>query len=181
MLTLDDDLYGTRASDNQVKKLSCRKADKEGHCAIEVASALFRSTMGVRFMRRGENQDICVDKVVQSVFEGHGQLNMNGVIMAADRGFGKMSSIQKLASIGINVIFIFPEHLLRCHPFVGESFLTPGSRERDDDEDSDLSDGSSGDDDDVDEDDAAEPATTQTSRRNRYYSVQCELGDNEVY
>jgi hypothetical protein len=29
--TLDDDLYGSRAADNQVKQLSIRKADKEGH------------------------------------------------------------------------------------------------------------------------------------------------------
>jgi hypothetical protein len=29
--TLDDDLYETRATDNQVKSLSARKADREGH------------------------------------------------------------------------------------------------------------------------------------------------------
>jgi hypothetical protein len=52
--TLDDDLYGTEASDNQVKTLSLRKADREGHTADAIADALFRVTLAVRFRRRGE-------------------------------------------------------------------------------------------------------------------------------
>ena len=51
--TLDDDLYGTRFSDNQVKCFSGRKADKEGHCADALADALFRLTFMVSFRRRG--------------------------------------------------------------------------------------------------------------------------------
>ena len=53
---LDDDLFGTRASDNQVKTLSNRNADKEGHAADVLADALFRIILGVRFHRRGESQ-----------------------------------------------------------------------------------------------------------------------------
>ena len=113
-----------------MKKLSARKADKEGHCAIAVADALFRATIGVRFMRRGEPQDVCVDKVLNCIFEEQGQMNVNGVLVAADRGFGKIAAIQKLAHMGIHILFVFPEHLLKCHPFVGESFLIPGARER---------------------------------------------------
>jgi hypothetical protein len=41
LATLDDDLYGTRSSDNQVKMPSSRKADKEGHCADSLADVLF--------------------------------------------------------------------------------------------------------------------------------------------
>jgi hypothetical protein len=51
--TVDDELYGTRATDNQVKTLSTRKADREGHCADAIADALFRITFFVRFRRRG--------------------------------------------------------------------------------------------------------------------------------
>ena len=51
--TLDDDLYGTRAKDNQVKSLSARKADKEGHTAHAIADAIFRVNLMVRFSRRG--------------------------------------------------------------------------------------------------------------------------------
>lgn len=32
-MTLDDDLFGTRATENQVKNLSSRKADRQGHVA----------------------------------------------------------------------------------------------------------------------------------------------------
>lgn len=38
--TLDDDLCGTRASDNQVKTLSARKADEERHTADAIADVL---------------------------------------------------------------------------------------------------------------------------------------------
>lgn len=54
--TLDDDLFGTRATDNQVKTLSARKADKEGHSFDSIAEALFRVLMGIGFKRRGEPQ-----------------------------------------------------------------------------------------------------------------------------
>lgn len=54
-LTLDDDLFGTRASDNQVKSLSARKVDKEGHSADAVADALSRIIFALRFRRRGES------------------------------------------------------------------------------------------------------------------------------
>lgn len=151
ILTLDDDLYGTRSSDNQVKTLSARKADKEGHCAIAVADALFRSTIGIRFMRRGENQDACVQKVLERILDETGQINVNGVVMAADRGFGKISAIRKMASLGINILFIFPEHRLKCHPFVGASFLDPKTREseseREDDDDDEEENSESGDED----------------------------------
>ena len=129
MITLDDDLYGTRANDCQVKTLSARKADREGHCAIVVADALFRTTLGVRFLRRGEPQDVCVDKLLESLLADRGELNINKVVLTADRGFGKLDNISKLSEHGFNVIYILKEHLLPCHPFVGLSFLEPGSRE----------------------------------------------------
>lgn len=44
----DNDLFGTRSVDNQVKKLSNRKADKEGHSADVVADALFCVVLGIR-------------------------------------------------------------------------------------------------------------------------------------
>lgn len=39
--TLDDDLYSIRASDNQVKTISARKTDKEGHYIDAIADSLF--------------------------------------------------------------------------------------------------------------------------------------------
>ena len=54
LATLDDDLCGTRAGDNQVKSLSIRKADREGHTADAIVDALFRVKLIVRFRRRGK-------------------------------------------------------------------------------------------------------------------------------
>lgn len=44
LLTLDDDIFGTRAVDNQVKSLSSRKNEIEGHTADSILDALFRVT-----------------------------------------------------------------------------------------------------------------------------------------
>lgn len=52
LATLDDDLFGTRAADNQVKMLSSRKADREGHSADALADALFLVVFALRFRRR---------------------------------------------------------------------------------------------------------------------------------
>lgn len=53
---LDDDLYGTRVKDNQVKSLSARKADRDGDSADAIADSRFRVTLIVRFRRGGEKQ-----------------------------------------------------------------------------------------------------------------------------
>ena len=47
-ITLDDDLLGTRSKDNQVKCLSARKADREGHSADVIADGIFRITLDAR-------------------------------------------------------------------------------------------------------------------------------------
>lgn len=54
-LTLADDLFGSRASDNQVKCVSNRKADREGHFADAVADALSCVVLALQFKRRGES------------------------------------------------------------------------------------------------------------------------------
>jgi hypothetical protein len=54
--TLDDELYGAGAVDNQVKSLSARKADRESHSADVLADAVFRVALAIRLHRRGESQ-----------------------------------------------------------------------------------------------------------------------------
>jgi hypothetical protein len=66
--TLYDDLYVTRSSDDQIKTLRSRKADKEGHCAGALTNALFRITFVVRFGPRGEAQSLSVSKRFEDVF-----------------------------------------------------------------------------------------------------------------
>jgi hypothetical protein len=76
--TLDDDLYGTRAADNQVKTLSARKDDREGYCADALADALFRITLFVRFRRRGKAQAENVHNLLNCVLESRGEQSFHG-------------------------------------------------------------------------------------------------------
>jgi hypothetical protein len=134
--TLDDDLYGTRAGDNQVKTLSIRKADREGHTADAIADALFRITLAVRFRRRGEQQSANVLRLISTLIEGRGEQCLHGLLLTADRGYGSIALIRTLLRHGIGSI-VMPQHLLRCHPFVGRSFLRITRHDENEDE-SDL-------------------------------------------
>lgn len=116
-VTVDDDLYGTRARDNQVKTLSNRKADKEGHSADVICEALFRITLGVRFRRRGESQSINVQKILEQFTSGYVELSMCGIVATADRGYGSLNLLKSLISRGMGGVMIMANHLLRCHPF----------------------------------------------------------------
>ena len=125
LATLDDDLYGTRAADNQVKNLSSRKANREGHSADVTAYALFRIIMALRFRRRGETVVDPVRKLVSTLTEGRGEQALGGFTIKADRGYGKESILKCLMESGIGSMLIMPEHIVRAHPFVGKSFLDP--------------------------------------------------------
>ncbi|CDF37457.1 unnamed protein product [Chondrus crispus] len=122
--TLDDDLYGTRARDNQVKTLSMRKADREGHAADAIADALFCVTIAVRFRRRGEPQSTNVLELICTLIEGRGEQCLHGLVIKADRGYGSESLIRTLLQHGIGSILVMSQHLLRCPPFVGKSFIS---------------------------------------------------------
>lgn len=124
MVTLDDDLHGTRSKLNPVKTLSSRKADREGHAADTICDAFFRITLGARLRRRGEAQAINVEKLLDAVTEGRGEESLHGMVVTADRGYGGMQLIRLLLRYGIGSILVMPEHLLRCHPFVGKSYFT---------------------------------------------------------
>ena len=120
--TLDDDLYGTRSSDNQVKTHSLRKADPEGHTADALCDALFRVTYMVRFRRREETQASCVASMIDALLEGRGERHLSGCTVTADWGYGKLSTLTSLFSRQINCILIMPDHILKCHPLLEALF-----------------------------------------------------------
>lgn len=107
-----------------MKSLSVRKADKEGHTAHAIADAIFSVTLMVHFSRRGEGQVENVRHLIDAVLEERGESSFHGFKLTADRGYGKISLVQELLFKGISAIFVSPEHLIRCHPFVGRSFLS---------------------------------------------------------
>ena len=72
-LTLDDDLYGNRAIDNQIKTISNRNAVKEGHCADAMADPFSRLTLYVRFRRRGQLQASSVHELLSTILKDKGR------------------------------------------------------------------------------------------------------------
>ena len=111
LATLDDDLYGTRASNNQNTTLSSRKADREGHTADAIGDALFCITLMVRFRRRGVPQSRNVSSLLDAVLEGSGEHSLQGVIVTADRGYGKFELIQELLRHRIWSMLVMPDQV----------------------------------------------------------------------
>ena len=87
----------------------------------------------MRFRRREENSQnsLNVKHLIRNLLEGHGAHSIHGLVFTADRGYGSMALLRLLLSYNIGSIFIMPEHLLRCHPFVRKSFLLVGNNEDD--------------------------------------------------
>jgi hypothetical protein len=114
--TLDDDLFGARTTDNQVKTLSARKADSEGHCADAIADALFKITFFVRFRRRGHTQTENVNQLLNCILESRGEQSFYGFTITADRGYAKMALVKQLLNHDIGAILVMPDNLIACHP-----------------------------------------------------------------
>lgn len=64
VVTLDNDLVGTRAKDLQVKIRSQKKAEKEGQMAEVVVDAWFSAVMATIFWRRGQGKYLEVHSVL---------------------------------------------------------------------------------------------------------------------
>jgi hypothetical protein len=91
----------------------------------------------VKFRRIGDTQSSNGRRLFESVIDCHGEQSLHGFFVTADRGYGNLALLEDIIQHGISAIFIMPEHLLACHPFVGKSFLNAG---RFDAEADDLSD-----------------------------------------
>ena len=63
-----------------------------------------------------------------TLIDGRGEEAVNGCIVTADRDYGKGAFMEILAAFGVGSVLVMPSHLLRVHPFVEWSFLSP-SRE----------------------------------------------------
>ena len=76
IISLDDDLIGTRAADNQVKTIFNRKADGEVHVADVLADALFRVVMQMRFRQRHNKHESCVSEIVSNLLDVRGDISI---------------------------------------------------------------------------------------------------------
>jgi hypothetical protein len=122
-ITLDDESFGCRAKDNQVKKLNPRKADKEGYACDVIADCYFRMPLGIRFSRRGESQERNVETLVRLSFKT-GAASGGTSLLGADRGFARVSLAEFAAPHGLGTVLIFPDHIVNVHPFLSKLSYT---------------------------------------------------------
>lgn len=99
--TIDDDLYGTRAADNQVKTLGHRKAVAERHAEDFIADVSHEATLDVRFRRRGEKYKSATALAVERLVETRCDVSRSLVFATADRGYVHQSFVAELQKIGM--------------------------------------------------------------------------------
>ena len=104
--TLDNDLLGTRAEDNQVKTFSYRKADREGHSMTAVADAIFRDFLHARLGRRGESKKTAISKLLRELLDNRGEKCLEGIVLTLDRGFATQDMVISLLESGTSCVSI---------------------------------------------------------------------------
>lgn len=125
-MTLDGDVADTRARENQLKELSARKEDKEGHLADVLADALFNEVISVQCRWRGESQENAALTALQRLLRNSGLLNLSSLVLTAYHGYGRDSLAEYLRPKATSCIMIMPPLLTCIHPFVPASLLQPG-------------------------------------------------------
>lgn len=125
-VTLEDDLFGTSAADNQVQTPRKLKTDKEGHAADEIADCYLQLVLDGRFRRRGEKKDLDATSALKRAFDSRGEVALNSVMLTADRDYGRPSFLEEVRKLGPSFLFVMPNHIVRYHPFVARSAFNPG-------------------------------------------------------
>ncbi|KAG7345429.1 hypothetical protein IV203_032960 [Nitzschia inconspicua] len=111
-IVVDDELIASRASDVEQKVVSNRKAGKEGPVADCIACALSSVLLGMRLRVKNdpENVEQLLHTLPLSTASG------NDLEVAFDRGYGKLSSVEAIASRNLHVVTVAGT-LGSRHPF----------------------------------------------------------------
>ncbi|KAG7372878.1 hypothetical protein IV203_033602 [Nitzschia inconspicua] len=111
-IVVDDELIASRASDVEQKVVSNRKVGKEGPVADCIACALSSVLLGMRLRVKNdpENVEQLLHTLPLSTASG------NDLEVAFDRGYGKLSSVEAIASRNLHVVTVAGT-LGSRHPF----------------------------------------------------------------
>lgn len=93
VITLDEDLVGTKARDIQVKILISLKEDCKGHMTDVVPDELFLTLIAVRFRRRDAGQEKGAYATMERLLRSAGPTSMSSLIFPADKGSGRDSFV----------------------------------------------------------------------------------------
>lgn len=61
-----------------------------------------------------------------TLMDGKGERALKGLTVTADMGYGRERLLAKWPEVKASGMVVFPDHLLLCNPFVGESYLEAG-------------------------------------------------------
>lgn len=78
MASIDDDWFGTRDADNEMKMLSSRKSDREGNAEEAVANAFLHIIIALCFRKKLESQQESVKMLLEKLLEGRGEDSLAG-------------------------------------------------------------------------------------------------------
>ena len=117
LVVLDDELVSSRANDVESKTLSNRKAGKEGPVSDCIACSLTSMMYGMRLQTKADNQVENVAKLLKTLNIPTNANHDHKMLCACDRGYGKMTFIEKILSQGMDCITLATT-LGSRHPFL---------------------------------------------------------------
>ena len=120
-LVIDDELVGSRSRSVQSKAISDRKANKEGIKNDAVGCALTRVLVAVKHRKRLEySQHETVEELILLLSK---YPSTEGMLFAADRGYGCIRLWRYLASVDMGFVMISNSFKSQGHPFVNQSTI----------------------------------------------------------
>lgn len=124
IISLDDDLFGTRAYYIQLKTLSARKSYEAGHTADVVSDAMFRIVFATRSRRRGESRVDGVKKLLDRLLDVHGENSLRTTLLTTDRGYGSEPFHYIVHSRRFSYMFIVSDQKHSYHTFRAASRIS---------------------------------------------------------
>lgn len=124
LTTLDDDIFGTRAADHQLKMLNSCRADYRGQSADALADALFCIVGAIQFWRNGDAHTESLRIMLMTLISGNGEEAVKDCIVTAKRVYEKGKFMEIPSTVGLRLFFVMLDNLLRVHPFARLSFLS---------------------------------------------------------
>lgn len=92
------------------------------HTPDSFACGFFRINFQSRFMRRHESQVDNVRRLMETVLDGREDEALAGLIISANRGYGKEAFFSLLACFGSGSFFEMQDNLLNVRHFVALSY-----------------------------------------------------------
>lgn len=112
LATFDDDIFGTRTADRQLKMTRSRRADCAGHSADALADALFCIVAAIQFWRSGDAQKESLRKMLMTLISRNGEEAVKDFIVLTDPVYEKGTFMEILSTVELRLFFVMLDNLL---------------------------------------------------------------------